>query len=520
MNSASTSYEHFDESLKNLYNKAYGFVKNKVNVRQGPSEKVTKSTNGSSADVKVRDHLTGAGLDNSKIGWDGKNVTYGSRTYTPTRTEDGVSFGNKNELDRFVSDIYADEGKVGVRDAFGKAGLDTSQLGWDGRNVTYKGMTYKPSVAAGGRTFGNAQEVYDFVKSAARLDGDDVIRVNQYRSPTGLYDVGYNDATGEVMIGGTAIPHLYVDENGNAFAMRSDVENAYKTLADKVGVENPSARSDKYAEDVEKVLKERDSISGKEYSFEGDDLENDPVWRAYQEMYRREGERAYEDSMARVKARTGGNMSSMSQAAADQAYAYYMQQMTDKIPEIAEQNYGRWRDSQQIDIDAKDKRLLALSDIYEKDTLADDVGYSRHQAQKDAEIQRIYDKLNLDVAKLNPELANLELESGYLGLDTAKIENEMLQEEAEQAKGENAYNIAELYGTPIPEHIAIKYGVAPNEDGTYPTINELTARKANAAWELYSQGALNGTANDGLYGLLFQGGNKAETLAKALGIGG
>lgn len=520
MNSASTQYEHFDESLKNLYNKAYGVLKNGLSVRPGASEKVTKPANEISADVKVRDHLTGAGLDNSKIGWDGKNVTYGGRAYTPTRTEEGVSYGNKNELDRFVSDIYADEGKVGVRDAFGKAGLDTSQLGWDGQNVTYKGMTYKPPVAAGGRTFGPTQEVYDFVKSAARLDGDDVVRVNQYRSPTGLYDVGYNDATGEVMIGGTTIPHLYVDENGNAFAMKSDVENAYKTLADKVGVENPLERSKKYSGDIEKVMNERDKISGEKYSFDSDDLENDPVWRAYQDMYRREGERAYEDSMARVKARTGGNMSSMSQAAADQAYAYYMQQMTDKVPEIADRNYGRWRDSQQMDIDAKDKRLLALSDIYEKDTVADSVGYARHQAQKDAETQRIYDKLNLDVAKLNPALANIELESGYLGLDTAKIENEMLQEQAEQTKGENAYKIADLYGTPIPEHIAIKYGVTPNEDGTYPTINELTARKANAAWELYSQGALNGTANGGLYGLLFPGGNRAETLAKALGIGG
>ena len=84
--------------------------------------------------------------------------------------------------------------------------------------------------------------------------------------------------------------------------------------------------------------------------------DTDPVWQAYQKQYRREGQRATEDTLGRVAGMTGGMPSSYAVTAASQAGNYYASQLSDKLPELYQDAYNRYLQEYQ--------RQLGLSDAY------------------------------------------------------------------------------------------------------------------------------------------------------------
>lgn len=93
---------------------------------------------------------------------------------------------------------------------------------------------------------------------------------------------------------------------------------------------------------------------------------SDPVMQAYTRAYRREGERATADALAKAAAATGGIPSSYAVGAAQQAGAYYASQMADKFPELEQQAYNRYLNERAASL----QRLNALSadreDAYSK----------------------------------------------------------------------------------------------------------------------------------------------------------
>ena len=72
------------------------------------------------------------------------------------------------------------------------------------------------------------------------------------------------------------------------------------------------------------------------------DAENDPNYQQYKNQYTREGNRAMQDTLGQISARSGGLASSYAGNAAAQANNYYMQQLADKIPELYQQAYNRY----------------------------------------------------------------------------------------------------------------------------------------------------------------------------------
>jgi hypothetical protein len=82
----------------------------------------------------------------------------------------------------------------------------------------------------------------------------------------------------------------------------------------------------------------------------------DPVWQAYQKQYRREGNRAAEDTLGRAAAMTGGMPSSYAVTAAAQAGNNYAAALSDKLPELYKDSYNRWFNEYQ--------RQLGLADAY------------------------------------------------------------------------------------------------------------------------------------------------------------
>lgn len=64
------------------------------------------------------------------------------------------------------------------------------------------------------------------------------------------------------------------------------------------------------------------------------DVNADPLYQQYRKQYTREGERAMQNVLGQMAARTGGMPSSYAQAAAQQTYNDYLSRLGDKIPEL------------------------------------------------------------------------------------------------------------------------------------------------------------------------------------------
>lgn len=74
------------------------------------------------------------------------------------------------------------------------------------------------------------------------------------------------------------------------------------------------------------------------------DPEKDPTYQQYKDSYTRSGERAMQDTLGQVSARTGGLASSYAGSAAQQTYDNYMGALADKIPELKQLAYSMYQD--------------------------------------------------------------------------------------------------------------------------------------------------------------------------------
>lgn len=91
--------------------------------------------------------------------------------------------------------------------------------------------------------------------------------------------------------------------------------------------------------------------------------ETDPAYAAYAKQYRREGDRATQNALARAAAMSGGQLSSAAMTAASQAGDYYAGQLSDAIPELVNAAYSRY--------------------LGEYDMLTDQLGQTRQAEQMD-----------------------------------------------------------------------------------------------------------------------------------------
>lgn len=74
------------------------------------------------------------------------------------------------------------------------------------------------------------------------------------------------------------------------------------------------------------------------------DPETDPTYQQYRESYTRGGQRAMQDTLGQLSARTGGLASSYAGNAAQQSYDSYMAALADKIPELRQLAYSMYQD--------------------------------------------------------------------------------------------------------------------------------------------------------------------------------
>ena len=285
-----------------------------------------------------------------------------------------------------------------------------------------------------------------------------LVRVNQYKPPNSVYDVEWNPSTRQVMVAGQAIPYHHIDEDGNSWAYQSVLDAAYA----KQGIKDTDYLTKGYNTGYENRMAALDAIKNQKFEYTASDLENDIAWQAYQKMYQREADRAYKDALSQVAARTGGNVSSMARSQAAQQRDYFLSKMTDAIPTIQQQAYSRWLDDRNSQID-----IIGRQDDMDRNKL--DIDWAANDAQ------RSYIKENQEAAKNRV---------------TDAIELENVKSDSELKLKENTYQGAALVNRPFTQEEASFLGIAPREDGTYPSPNQIVIEMQNEVWELYEKGRL------------------------------
>ena len=130
----------------------------------------------------------------------------------------------------------------------------------------------------------------------------------------------------------------------------------------------PQKYTDQYSSRIDEMLDKL--LNRDKFSY---DYTKDPLWQQYQSQYLREGERAMEDTLGQLSARTGGLSSSWAQTAGQQAQNYYASQAADKIPELYQLAYNMYLK----DIDTQIQDLGLLNDMSDRqynryrDTMSD-----------------------------------------------------------------------------------------------------------------------------------------------------
>lgn len=109
--------------------------------------------------------------------------------------------------------------------------------------------------------------------------------------------------------------------------------------------------SSSYEDEIKALLKR--NLNREKFSY---DPYSDELYKIYRDIYRREGERAMEDTLGKLSANTGGVASSYASNAAEQTRDYYSSKIADIVPELYKQKYDMYLDS--IKLENDDLKLL------------------------------------------------------------------------------------------------------------------------------------------------------------------
>lgn len=198
----------------------------------------------------------------------------------------------------------------------------------------------------------------------------------------------------------------------------TDVENGVKRMTDaehedyirSMGGGGGEATSFNFGTSSYKnpYAEQLDALTGK-YLNRGPftyDYTTDPLYQQYQKEYTRLGQRAMDDTIAKVSARTGGLASSYAGSAASQAYNNYMAALSNKIPELEQYAYGKYNDEGNTMLNQINLLRGLDSDAYGR--------YSSERAYGDSRADLAYDRnLAAQNQAFNRNLAGAQLLAQY-----------------------------------------------------------------------------------------------------------
>lgn len=399
-----------------------GAVQSAASERSANS-KAQPTTNTDSA---VRDYLVSKGFSNEKIGWDNptKTVTYNNQPLiSPSRIDNGKSYASISDLDSAIKTYKSNHATVPVRSTMVQDGFLNNDIGYNSGTdyITLNGKEIaQPAKIENGVSY-MTQEDYDNMIGNVR---NGLVNLSDYAAKLGMPGGAkwFNDGT--ATINGTPIKIQQIKTDGNrsvAFVNKADIDKIYNEWSGN----NPNILSAfneymTYKPRIDRALKRIENPPEFEY-----DLEKDPAYRAYLDAAVRNGNLAYEDTLAKASAMTGGFSNTYAAMAAQQAKNAHLDTLNDRIPELYQAAYDRYNAERSREYDRLDSVLGSASQLYSNDINAamlltqlaneaydrnrqrqlDDYAISEDRRKEEKEDARYNDEVRREEARYNDEIA-------------------------------------------------------------------------------------------------------------------
>lgn len=207
------------------------------------------------------------------------------------------------------------------------------------------------------------------------------------------------------------------------------------------------------------------------------DPESDPLYEALSAQYTKNGQRAMQDTIAQMAARTGGMASSYAASAGNQAYANYMSELNGRIPELQQLAYQMYNDEYNKEL----QQAQIAQNLY-------DSALSRYQNDRNFAYGQYADNRNMSYNLLNDMISG----ERYSGETAYNREWQQRQwdygvEQDDYAKKQDAQSQVSAWiaqGVPaeyIPKDIKEASGMTDNEiNGAIAAIKKNTKTSSSA----------------------------------------
>lgn len=356
---------------------------------------------------------------------------------TPENTE------YRPKSNKYAKNVYTAD-SLGVRDSLNALGYNDADIGWDGKNVTYKGeylLTPEVFDAENGKTTATAGNFITSVNNnlAAQGTGDELVDVTAYAAEASQLPYAVTHDNGIVSLGGVPIKNTIIID-GVAYARKSSIDSIVDSMTEQPGVY--SEKANEYlastAPTVDSYMERIENYGPFTY-----DPESDPAYIAYRDAYTRNAQKALDQTYAQNAARTGGYANSAAITASNQAYYNHMAELADRIPQLMDNAYDRYlsdfdmlldgldlygtpydrhlleSDALKLDMDAASKALEA---DYKRDTDTKEFNYDTMLDERDLE-EMLWERDNIlypESLLLWGDVENLPLERELLKLKLYK----------------------------------------------------------------------------------------------------
>lgn len=195
---------------------------------------------------------------------------------------------------------------------------------------------------------------------------------------------------------------LMDDSHFNNEFVRAHSETPYSGGPDGSGFYTLAPKS-KYGDQINSSIEK--IVNADPFTY---DYTTDPLYQQYEKTYRREGDRARQNTMADYSTMTGGLPSSWAVSAAQQAQGYYNQQLADKVPELWQLAYQMYQDR----LNNERANLGIYMDLdnidYNRQSMNADRAYNQYWDKKAFDYQAQRDAINDKQSEMNNALAITE----------------------------------------------------------------------------------------------------------------
>lgn len=264
-------------------------------------------------------------------------------TITTYGTPEAVQQSSQEAAQPAAASPEIQSGLSGVRQTLISRGISNDRIGWnqETQNITIDGVDVgTPQQVVNGTSYADQPLLNRMTDKAYKQAGNELVGARDFAANYGLNAVPeWDPASGKLQVGSYQLDPVYVSD-GIAYVKKSDMENLVGKIMDDGGyTSNQNILEDfynKYGDDIDNTL--RQILDRGEFAY---DAESDPIYKQYEEQYTRNAEEAMREILNKNNTSLeGANGAVMGQVIS--AYYDAMKELSDKVPELAQQAYDRY----------------------------------------------------------------------------------------------------------------------------------------------------------------------------------